>query len=323
VPCCGVTPSLGSLARITDLSVRVAAAGQRLAGDAEACVTELDAVIVRARAGLDDARVALLACAQALAVDDDGLLAPRLLVAAEALRLPRATPMLRDAPPHRAIHQKGRLREVCVPERAAWSTTEYALTDFRLGYSESSHLSNLVTITRRWVGAWRGEPAHPADEVYPRDDPAYHGHWVWEDGADDGAPLPAAAPYVAHVRLPPDRLFHPSPVAVRKALAAAERLRDVLVIASRRPSSAAIAREVARALPWSRRIEVRRALCLNPFTPTGIVLRFLPTLATHVLADVARGPVHPLVRRAAQALARDDTPSERHDRDLASPPSSR
>jgi hypothetical protein len=294
------TPSLVGLARITDLSVRVAAARVRLGGDAEARVTELAALVLRARAGVNDARVALLACAQALAADDDDVLAPRLLVAAEALRATHAAHMLRDAPPHRAIGPKGRLREVCVPEHIGWSTVEYRLRDFRLGYSESSALENLVSVARRWVGEWRGEPAHPAEDVYPRDDPAYHGHWVWE-GVPDGAPLRASAPYVAHVRLPPDRLLHPSPVAVRKALAAAE-LRDVLVIASRRPSSAAIAREVARAITWSRRVEVRRALCMNPFTPTGLVLRFLPTLASHVVAEVSRGPVHPLVRETARAL---------------------
>ena len=294
------SPSLASLARITDLSVRVTAASARLGGDAEACVTELDALVVRARAGVDDARVALLSCAQALAADGDDVLAPRLLVAAEALRATHAAHMLRDAPPLRAVGPRGRLREVCVPEHTGWSTIEYRLRGFRLGYSESSALENLLSIERRWVGEWRGQPAHPADEVYPRDDPAYHGHWVWE-GVPDGEPLAASAPYVAHVRLPPDRLLHPSPVAVRKALAAAE-LRDVLVIASRRPSSAAIAQEVARAITWSRRVEVRRALCMNPFTPTGIVLRFLPTLATQVVAEVARGPVHPLVREAARAL---------------------
>jgi hypothetical protein len=294
------TPSLGGLARVTDLSVRVAAARVRLGGNAEACVTELAALVVRARAGVDDARVALLACAQALAADDDEVLAPRLLVAAEALRATHAAHMLRDAPPHRAIGPKGRLREVCVPEHIGWSTVEYRLRDFRLGYSESSALENLLSIERRWISEWRGEPAHPADEVYPSDDPAHHGHWVW-DGARDGAPLPASAPYVVHVRLPPDRLLHPSPIAVRNALAAAE-LRDVLVIASRRPSSAAIAREVARAITWTRRVEVRRALCMNPFTPTGIVLRFLPTLGSQVVAEVARGPVHPLVREAARAL---------------------
>ena len=295
-----VTPSLRSLARIADVKVRVAAAGARLSGGAAPVAEELDGLITHARAGEADARVALLACAQALAADDDERLAPRLAAEAEELRLPRAVHMLRSAPAHRAVRAKGRLREVCIPERATWCSMQYALVGFRLGYSESSDSANLATVTRRWVDAWEGAPAHAADDVYTDDDPAYRGHWVWE-GVPRDPPLRAVMPHVFHVSPPSHHLMHPSPIAVRRLLGCA-RLRDVLVIASRRPSSPAIAREVARALKWSGRVEVRRALCMNPFTPTGIVPRFLPTLAAQVIADIARGPAHPLVREAARAL---------------------
>jgi hypothetical protein len=292
-----VSPSLRSLARIADLEVRVAAAGARLAGDAAATAKQLDALLAQSRAGDQDSRASLLACAQALAADDGDRLALRLWTAAEALRLTRLVHMLESDPAHRAVPSKGRLREVCVPERTPWCSVDFVVVGFTPGYLESSDLASLAGAKRRWVDAWDGEVAHPADDTYAGDEPTY-GHWKWQG---DEPPRRAIEPRVYHLRPAPHRLMHPSPIAVRTLLASAS-LRDVLVVASRRPSSAAIAREVARAVTWTRWLEVRHALCSNPFTPTGVVMRFLPTLTSRMVADVCRGPVHPRVREAAHAL---------------------
>jgi hypothetical protein len=217
----------------------VAAARVRLP---RASAAELEELIARARRGSPDDRAALLACALALA-SDEGDLAPRLLARADGC--PRAAAMLRDAPPHRTVPPKGRLREVCIPERT-YVPRETPITGFKRGTCTYDAL-------------------------------------------------------IFYTRVRAEHVLHPSPVAVRKLLEAVK-LREVLVIASRRPSSPAIAREIARAIGWSARLEVREALCRNPFTPTAIVLRLLPTLPSLAVAEVVGGPAHPLVHELAELL---------------------
>jgi hypothetical protein len=99
-------------------------------------------------------------------------------------------------------------------------------------------------------------------------------------------------------------LLHPSPVMASRLLD--QRwltLRQALVIASRRPSSPAIAFAVARSERWMRYAALREALALNPFTPTGLALALLPTLRWPVQKHLRdAGDVHPLVAEAARCF---------------------
>jgi len=108
------------------------------------------------------------------------------------------------------------------------------------------------------------------------------------------------------IRLRPDDrlLTHPSPIMARRLLATRWlSVREVLRMASRRPSSAAIAFEIASSDRWIGHQRVREALVQNPFTPTAIVLSLLPTIRETTLAWLAAADlVHPLVRQAAIAL---------------------
>lgn len=95
-------------------------------------------------------------------------------------------------------------------------------------------------------------------------------------------------------------LMHPEPHVVRRILAArATQLSDVLVIASRRPSSPAIVAEVCASLRWMGHVEVREAIASNPFAPTGVALALLPTIPVQALRALTTGPVHPRIQEAA------------------------
>jgi hypothetical protein len=105
----------------------------------------------------------------------------------------------------------------------------------------------------------------------------------------------------SHVR---ERLLeHPDPHVVRRILESpATRLTDVLAIASRRPTSKAIAREVCASVRWIGQVEVREALVANPFVPTGMALKLLPTVPARARRALTLLRVHPLLQRAAAHL---------------------
>jgi hypothetical protein len=95
--------------------------------------------------------------------------------------------------------------------------------------------------------------------------------------------------------------LHQSPVMIRRLLA--ERSvtpRDALMVAARRPTTAAIAFELALNERWMGRASHREALALNPFTPTGLSLALLPTLHAPVVQHLRdAGDVHAALARAA------------------------
>jgi hypothetical protein len=100
-----------------------------------------------------------------------------------------------------------------------------------------------------------------------------------------------------------DRLLHhPSPILVGHLLD--QRwlpLDKVLVIASRRPTSRAIALELACRDHWLGRIEVREAMVQNPFTPAPIALALLPAVSARALRRL-RDTGAPLGRAAEVVL---------------------
>jgi len=99
----------------------------------------------------------------------------------------------------------------------------------------------------------------------------------------------------------PRILMHPDAEVVRRLLGApALRLNEALVIASRRPTSDAIVREITSSLRWIARVEVREALVGNPFVKPAVALALLPTLLHGAQRSLRRGGIHPIVREAAR-----------------------
>ena len=76
--------------------------------------------------------------------------------------------------------------------------------------------------------------------------------------------------------------------------------KDVIAIAARRPTRADVLRELF-ASRWCARYHVKRALVMNPWTPTDLAVRLLPSLAENDRRLVAEDPnLAPAVRAAAR-----------------------
>jgi hypothetical protein len=96
---------------------------------------------------------------------------------------------------------------------------------------------------------------------------------------------------------------HTSPRFVRRLLEEPTlELRDVVAIAARRPTDAAILAEIAASGRWVRHLPVREALVDNPFASPGMAVKYLATLPSPFVRRVARAAeLHPLLRDAARA----------------------
>jgi len=81
--------------------------------------------------------------------------------------------------------------------------------------------------------------------------------------------------------------------------------RDVVTIAALRPAVPASLAVVAEHPRWSPRYTVKRALVLNPYTPTHLAVRLATTLRRGDLVEIARssGLPGPLRAHAAELLA--------------------
>lgn len=78
---------------------------------------------------------------------------------------------------------------------------------------------------------------------------------------------------------------------------------DVLKIAARRPTKPAILRRVVQHTDWFGRLNVRKALVLNPYNDTGMSLKLLPTIGIDALRNVRFGSdVHENLGDAAEYL---------------------
>lgn len=101
-------------------------------------------------------------------------------------------------------------------------------------------------------------------------------------------------------------LMDPSELVIQKLLDnPAIQMPDLLVIASRRPTRAEILTSIATHTRWMRQHDVREALVRNPFTPTGISLRLLPTLHSRIINQIKNsGDLHPLLPPFAELLLR-------------------
>lgn len=75
----------------------------------------------------------------------------------------------------------------------------------------------------------------------------------------------------------------------------------ILTIVTRRPTRADVLQTVARTPRWFRDAHIRFAIASNPYGPTGLTLRILPTLPSPQQTHLANASdLHPQVRRAAR-----------------------
>jgi hypothetical protein len=242
-----------ALQALPDLASRRAILREKLLGAPAAGVSAIDAIVRRSLDGRTISRAATIALGSTLigmrrAGESRALDALR----TEAARagLAAVVALLGEAPAHRALARRGRLREVCISERAP---------------------------LRRWsLEAERGMS------------PSWLTRSRYQCLSDDG--------FAAH----------PSPVLIGRLLREPWlRVRDVLPVAARRPTTPALAFELAGHDRWIQRIEVREAMAQNPFTPTGIVLSLLPSIRQRLLVHLrcaGQCNAHPLVSAAAGEL---------------------
>lgn len=81
------------------------------------------------------------------------------------------------------------------------------------------------------------------------------------------------------------------------------RVQDILVIASRRPTTPEILREVAASTRWMTYQEIREGLVINPYLDTGLALKILPTLPLPILRQIKNAnDLHPTVHTFARLL---------------------
>ncbi len=101
-------------------------------------------------------------------------------------------------------------------------------------------------------------------------------------------------------------LMDPEPLVIRKLLNNPHlRIRDIKVIASRRPTTPELLQEVVYHPKWFRRFGAREAVVRNPYSDTGLSLKLLPTLGIKVLRRIAfSGDLHPLIHEAAKRLVK-------------------
>lgn len=84
---------------------------------------------------------------------------------------------------------------------------------------------------------------------------------------------------------------------------------DVVRLASRRPADVAVQQEIFGSRKWLARYGVKRALVLNPYTPTDLGLRLLGFLGAPDLRLVCSSPTLPgALRRAAARLIEHASP---------------
>lgn len=99
-------------------------------------------------------------------------------------------------------------------------------------------------------------------------------------------------------------LLDSSPLVIQKLVENPNlRLQDVLVIATRRPTTPDLVFEVALSTKWFAEHQVREAIVQNPYGPTGVALKLLPTLHVHTLRRIRNaGDLHPAVHDTAKLL---------------------
>ena len=278
---------LRRLGAITELPLRVQAVRDRLEQlGPDGFAASLDGLARDAARGLIEADAnAMLACALWLTNDGRPQIGA-LLDAAQGGDHLVATAMLEDGPAHKQMSRHGRLPNSggsswVVREAHVWHQPEWVLRPhldalLELVYGDAAHVPAAYRAHEP-----RGATALPGDV----------GEWKW-------APFSARqiADQVSYLAL------RPEPTVLRTLLRGRSvRAPDVVKIASRRPTTAAIVDELVSHPRWMARPDVRNALVKNPFTPTRTALLFLPTCRDR-LPTVAKANVHPRLQALARML---------------------
>lgn len=260
--------ALARLGRVTELVPRVHAVRARIERlPAEEAVDALEAALSSRH--LDPGL--LLACGLAL-LDHD--VAP--LQRSAAGRAPRTELFLSDAPAHRALARGGRLPDIGMLEEHPCRVPLHA-----------SYLEPIY------------EKAYEGD-AFP------YRNWSWKVVGHEVRTFPIKTLPRLYARkrraLFSRAVRHPSAAFLGRLLHSPDLLpADALAIAVRRPLTDAIARTLVNHVPTITQPDVRLALVLNPFTPTRIALRLVPSCAND-LRTIAGANVHPLVRALAAQL---------------------
>lgn len=99
-------------------------------------------------------------------------------------------------------------------------------------------------------------------------------------------------------------LYDPDPHVIRNILNNPKMTeRDVLKIASKRPTSGEILTEVFNNKKWGEVYSVKKALVKNPYTPTRLSLGLVNFMMVQDLKEISRdGTLHPAVRSAADEI---------------------
>lgn len=102
-----------------------------------------------------------------------------------------------------------------------------------------------------------------------------------------------------------DRLvYDPDPHVIRNLLNNPRITeRDVLKIASKRPTSGEVLMEIFNNKKWADMYSVKRALVKNPYTPTGLSLGLIHFMFVRDLKEISKdGTIHPAIRKAAEEI---------------------
>ena len=275
--------------------MRVGAVAMRARAAPEPFVANLESLLeASGRAARADAD-AMLACALWL-LDEGEARVPELQAIAVRDGHELVAALLADDAPHRALASGGRLPELGVPETARVVRDTLAPGNYHDGV--------------RWC------VRHEAPQVAGDDTPELTFREYEEYFANLAARLAAEREagtsqryvrtpmYPWAVRLQVDRLArHQSSFTIGRLLDDPSILqRDVVTIAARRPTSAAIVRQLTSHLRWMQVPSVRAALVANPFTPTRAALILTATCIPR-LRSFASSNVHPRVRELALRLS--------------------
>ncbi len=97
-------------------------------------------------------------------------------------------------------------------------------------------------------------------------------------------------------------LLDPSPLVLEKLLDNPNvRTEDILMVASRRPTKPELLQPIVFHKRWFRELTVREAIVFNPYTPTGISLKLLPTLPIQLLRRVRdAGDLHEVLQETGE-----------------------
>lgn len=267
----------------------------------EGFAVEIEALLEATRAGHAEARVAALALSSwlvqhhALSVPPSALVPSRAplspsptLVALRAStgreRRPLLSALLLEGEAASTLAKGGRLGEICLPQSA-------------IDAARPTH--TFVSETSSFVAA----PGFGPGVTLARDVPDL-------TFATSSGPYFATPPLAidsarffygrgAGGTLEPLRLHH-RPRVIEKLLDQRWlRVRDVVLIAARRPTVPALSWAVATRDRWFFQAPVREALAQNPFSPTSLVLALLPTVSTSTVQRLVRAGA-PEVREAAR-----------------------